>query len=62
MSAKTLDRTTAESLMKGDLGRRGVERIFRKPLDVDELFTEIKKHCALDYTSATTSPKPSLLN
>jgi CheY-like chemotaxis protein len=60
MSGKALDKTTAESLVKGDFARRGVERIFRKPLDVDELFTEIKKHCALDYTPTTTTPGRSL--
>jgi CheY-like chemotaxis protein len=62
MSGKALDRSTAESLVKGDFARRGVERIFRKPLDIDDLFAEIKKHCALEYTPVTTSPKPSLLN
>jgi CheY-like chemotaxis protein len=62
MSGKALDKTTAESLVKGDFARRGVERIFSKPLDIDDLFIEIKKHCALDYTPATTSPKPLLLN
>jgi CheY-like chemotaxis protein len=62
MSGKALDRSTAESLVKGDFARRGVERIFRKPLDIDELFTEIKKYCALDYTPAMTPPRPSLLN
>jgi CheY-like chemotaxis protein len=62
MSGKTLDSMTAVSLMKGYFGHRGVERIFRKPLDIDELFTEIKKHCALDYTPAASSLKPSRLN
>jgi CheY-like chemotaxis protein len=60
MSGKTLDRTTVVSLMKGDFGGRGVERIFKKPLDIDELFTEIKKHCALDYPASMTSPGPSV--
>jgi CheY-like chemotaxis protein len=54
MSGKALDRTTAESLVKGDFGGRGVERIFRKPLDINELFAEIKKHCADDYPSMTS--------
>jgi CheY-like chemotaxis protein len=60
MSGKALDKTTAEGLVKGDFARRGVERIFRKPLDIDELFTEIKKHCALDYTPSMTPPGRSL--
>ena len=62
MSGKTLDSMTAVSLIKGYFGYRGVERIFSKPLDIDELFSEIKRHCALDYSPAMTSPKPSLLN
>jgi len=59
MSGKALDKTTADNLVKGDFARRGVERIFQKPLDIDELFSEIKKYCALDYTPTMTSPKPS---
>ena len=58
MSGKALDRTTAESLVRGDFARRGVERIFKKPLDIDELFAEIKKYCALDYTPAHDVAQP----
>ena len=53
MSGRELDRLTAEGLVKGQFGQRGVERIFRKPLDIDELFLELKKYCALDYTPST---------
>jgi len=50
MSGRELDKVTADGLLKGEFGRRGVERIFKKPLDIDELFVELKRYCALDYT------------
>jgi CheY-like chemotaxis protein len=58
MSGRELDKVTAEGLMKGQFGRRGVERILRKPLDI-ELFAELKKYCALDYTPSTAWPRQS---
>jgi CheY-like chemotaxis protein len=51
MTGATLDPMTAADLMRGQFEQRGVERIFKKPLDVDDLFTELQKYCALTYTS-----------
>ena len=49
MSGIQLDKKTAEDLVNGQFGQRGIERIFRKPLDIDQVFTAIQKHCALEY-------------
>ena len=57
MSGRQLDKVTAEGLVKGQFGQRGVERILSKPLDIDELFGELKKYCALDYTPSTARPR-----
>jgi CheY-like chemotaxis protein len=51
MTSRKLDAPIVERLMQGHLGQRGVERIFHKPLDIDQLFFALKEHCALDYVS-----------
>jgi CheY-like chemotaxis protein len=47
MTGQNLDRIDAESLTRGPFGRRGVDRIFKKPLNIEELFVSIQKYCAL---------------
>jgi len=54
MSGAQLDRMTADDLLKGQFGQRGVERIFKKPLDFDEILGAVKKYCALAYESSET--------
>ena len=49
MTARKLDERIAERLMKGHLGQRGVERIFHKPLDIAQLLSALKDHCAPNY-------------
>jgi CheY-like chemotaxis protein len=51
ITGHNLDRATEEDLIRGFFGQRGVERIFKKPFDIDELFLAIQKHCALKYRS-----------
>jgi CheY-like chemotaxis protein len=46
MTARKLDEPTVERLTNGHLGQRGVERIFQKPLDIDQLFSALQEHCA----------------
>jgi CheY-like chemotaxis protein len=55
MTGAKLDPITAADLMRGQFQQRGVERIFRKPLDVDDLFTTLQKYCALTYASPQTA-------
>lgn len=40
---------TVDTLRKEFFGRRGVEGIFKKPIDIDELFAAIKTRCPLAY-------------
>jgi CheY-like chemotaxis protein len=51
MSGSQLDRNTTETLMRGDFGQRGVEQIFRKPLNVDEVFPALQRYCAMEFMS-----------
>jgi len=53
MTAYDLDEPTEKGLTGGVFGRRGVERIFKKPLNIDELFVAIQKYCALKYQRAS---------
>jgi CheY-like chemotaxis protein len=46
MTARKLDPATVETLTNGHPGQRGVERIFHKPLDIEQLFAALKEHCA----------------
>jgi CheY-like chemotaxis protein len=51
MTARNLDKNVEENLQKDVCGQRGVERIFRKPLDIDALFTALQQYCAVEYTA-----------
>lgn len=51
MTGYDLDKPTTERLMRGSFGQRGVDRIFKKPLDVHDMFVAIQKCCALQYGS-----------
>jgi CheY-like chemotaxis protein len=48
MTSRKLDAPIEERLMQGHLGQRGVDRIFHKPLRIDQLFSALKEHCVLD--------------
>jgi CheY-like chemotaxis protein len=50
MTGYELDAQAERALINDPSGRRFVDQIFRKPLDIDALFTAIQKHCALQYT------------
>jgi CheY-like chemotaxis protein len=49
LTARKMDRVTEETLIKGFLGQRGVERIFKKPPEIKELFTAVQSYCAINY-------------
>jgi CheY-like chemotaxis protein len=51
ITARDYDTATLDALKRELFGRRGVEAIFKKPLDIDALFTAIQKYCPLEYTS-----------
>lgn len=51
MTALQLDPATEARLLRGDGGGQGVAAIFKKPLDVNELFRALQKYCALEYDS-----------
>jgi CheY-like chemotaxis protein len=44
------DSATIDALKRELFGRRGVEMVLRKPLDIDALFTAIQQYCPLQYT------------
>jgi CheY-like chemotaxis protein len=50
MTGYELDAPTQRGLLNDPSGRRWVEQIFRKPLNIDELFLAMQKHCVLEYT------------
>jgi CheY-like chemotaxis protein len=52
LTARKMDRIMEETLTKGFLGQRGVERIFKKPPEIKELFTAVQRYCAIDYSAA----------
>jgi hypothetical protein len=52
LTARKVDKVTEETLTKGFLGQRGVERIFKKPPEIKELFTAVQRYCAIDYSAA----------
>lgn len=52
LTARNIDKVMEETLIKGFLGQRGVERIFRKPPQINELFTAVQRYCAIDYVAA----------
>ncbi|HUI97625.1 MAG TPA: response regulator [Xanthobacteraceae bacterium] len=60
ITGAALDDWTTANLKKGEFGRRGVERVFRKPLDIDELFSELKRYCALNYQPARSDGPATL--
>jgi DNA-binding response OmpR family regulator len=51
MSDRALDRIAIERLKSDVCGKRGALRVFKKPLDIDELFLALKEHCGLEYKS-----------
>jgi DNA-binding response OmpR family regulator len=51
MSERNFDQIAIDRLKADVCGKRGALRLFKKPLDIDELFLAIKKHCALEYNS-----------
>jgi len=51
ITANDFGAPTIETLRKEFFGRRGVEMILKKPLDIDTLFVALQKYCALDYKS-----------
>jgi CheY-like chemotaxis protein len=51
MTGYDLDKLTTERLIRGSFGQRGVDRVFKKPLDIHEMFVAIQKCCALQYGS-----------
>jgi CheY-like chemotaxis protein len=53
MTGYDLDEQAEKSLTGGVFGRRGVERIFKKPLNIDELFVAVQRYCALKYQRAS---------
>jgi CheY-like chemotaxis protein len=52
MSGRPFDEATEEALKRDVCGKRGALRVFKKPLDIDELFLALKEHCALEYSAA----------
>jgi CheY-like chemotaxis protein len=54
MSGKQLDSKTTDDLMKGRSGQRGVERIFKKPLNVEEILGAVREYCPLEYELSET--------
>lgn len=49
MTGRDLDNVTQENLIRGSFGQRGVEQIFKKPLNIEQLFGALQKYCALEY-------------
>ena len=49
MCNNSVEQLTADRLRRDVCGKQGALRVFRKPLDIDELLVAIKKHCALEY-------------
>jgi nucleotide-binding universal stress UspA family protein len=52
LTARKVDKVTEETLTTGFLGQRGVERIFKKPPEIKELFTAVQHYCAIDHSAA----------
>ena len=50
ITAHDYDSMTLDALKRELFGRRGVEMVLKKPLDIDALFTAIQKYCPLQYT------------
>jgi CheY-like chemotaxis protein len=48
MSGRNLDEASKVNLQREICGRPGAARLFRKPLDFDEMLIALKKYCALD--------------
>jgi CheY-like chemotaxis protein len=53
MTGYELEKPAEENLLKGPFGLRGVEQIFKKPLDINLLFAACQKYCVLKYQPAT---------
>ena len=51
MSEYNLDKATKTNLADDHCGWAGVERFFKKPLNIDELFLAFQDHCILHYKS-----------
>jgi len=52
MSARHLDKLTEQSLQREISGKPGAVRVFKKPLDVDELFPALQNFCAFESRQA----------
>jgi CheY-like chemotaxis protein len=52
MSGCNLDEADEEAVKRDVCGKRGAIRVFHKPLDVEELFSALQEHCALEYRTA----------
>jgi CheY-like chemotaxis protein len=50
ITAHHYDAMTIDALKRELFGRRGVEMVLKKPLDIDALFTAIQQYCPLQYT------------
>jgi CheY-like chemotaxis protein len=49
LTGRNLDEMTKASLMREVCGKPGAARVFRKPLDTDELFGALQKLCGFKY-------------
>jgi CheY-like chemotaxis protein len=49
LTGRNLDEMTRVSLMREVCGKPGATRVFRKPLDTDELFGALQKLCGFEY-------------
>ena len=48
----SVDQLTVDLLKRDVCGKQGALRVFKKPLDIDELLLAIKEHCPLEYKRA----------
>jgi hypothetical protein len=46
ISERPIDGKIESNLKRDVCGRPGAARFFKKPLDIDELFMALQKHCA----------------
>jgi CheY-like chemotaxis protein len=55
MSGRNLDEASKVNLQREICGRPGAARLFRKPLDFDEMLIALRKYCALDLSKLSPS-------
>ena len=53
MTGYDLDAAAKQSLLDGVFGHRGVDRILRKPLRIEELLSGMARYCAFKLPSVT---------